>query len=234
MNLYRHLDDAYHHVTRHQPPAWLAATGAASLDELVATIRADRPDPTTSDRQLRTLVEYARGDRDAITVALYALAPKLHTALGRAQTDEFRHDALADLALVLVDSPLHGARLAARLVNRAHNRTHRAARSQHRRGTRNPIVVVPTDPERLARIERRGADPANQVAARVDLARFAHHVHTAVRTGKLSERAWIAYREHRLRRALIDGPACDTYQRTTAGRIARKLEPLIVRHLHAA
>jgi len=34
---------------------------------------------------------------------MYALAPRLRIRLGRAVTDEYRHDVLTDLALVLLD-----------------------------------------------------------------------------------------------------------------------------------
>lgn len=231
MNLYQQIDHAYRHLARRPRLAWLDGLDVRSLDDLVAGIRNDNPDSAGSDRQLRALLEIARRDRDALTVALHSLAPKLRRRLSRAHTDEYRHDALTDLALVLVDSPLDGPRLGARLVNRAHNRAHKAARSIHHRGT---ITITPADPERVARHLDTDDDLATVVARRVDLARFAHDVRLTLNAGELSERAWIAYREHRLRRAILDGPACDAYQRTTASRVARKLEPLARHHLHAA
>lgn len=234
MNLYQQLVNAYRHLARRPQPAWLEAFGVRSLDDLVAVIRNDRPDPAGSDRHLRALLDIARRDRDALTVALYSLAPKLRIRLSRAHTDEYRHDALTDLALVLVGSPIDGPRLAARLVNRAHNRAYKAARSIHHRGTVNTITITPTDPERVARHLDTNEDLATTVARRVDLARFAHDVRINLLSGQLSERAWIAYREHRLRRALLDGPACSAYQRTTASRVAHKLEPLARFNLQTA
>lgn len=231
MNLYQQLDDSYRHLTRRDRPAWL---DAGSLDDLVDTIRDDRPDSTASDLQLHRLVSVARHDRDALTVALYALATKLRCRLGRAITDEFRCDALSDLVLVLLDSPLDGSRLAGRLVNRAHNRTHKNARHVHRRGVVNPVTITATDPQHFTAHPAPDRDIADIAASRVDLERFARGVQAAVAAGDLSERAWLAYREHRLRRAVADSPACGAYQRTTASRTARKLQALTEQTLHAA
>lgn len=236
MNLYRQLDTTYHHLATRPRPAWLAPFPGTGLEDLVAAIRNDRPDTTTSDVTLRALLGVARDQPDAMTVALYSLAPRLRARLGRTVTDDYRGDVLADLALVLLDSPLDGTGLAARLVNRAHNRAYKAARSAYTRGVVNVTTIIPRDPERFARDhDPSGDDVATMAARRVDLARFHRAVRAAIRDGELTEAAWAAYRDHRLRRVLDpDARLCTSHERTTASRTAHKLEPLIQSHLHAA
>lgn len=243
MDLYQGLDTAYHRMVRDHTPSWLAAITdegedeAHGLDGVVAAIRNDRPDPTVSDMTLRALITLGRRDEpDALTVAMHALAPKLRSRLGRAVTAEYRDDVVTDLALVLLDSPLETSRLAARLVNRAHNRTYKAARHAHTRGEINLVQIIPTDPQRLRTTTTDGdGDVATIVARRVDLARFTQAVHTAIGRGDLSETAWTAYRDHRLRRALDPAaPVCGSDQRIAATRTAHKLRPLAELHLHAA
>lgn len=232
--LYDDLTTAYQNLTT-RPQPWLASLDHPDLDSLVTAIRTDQPDPTASDQTLRALVALGRHEPDALTVALYALAPRLRARLGRATTDEYRHDVLTDLATVLLDSNLDGARLANRLVNRAHNRTHKAAGRVAHRGTRHPMTVLPLEPEHLANLAHPGDDPATIATRRADLERFADAVRTAIDAGLLSERAWAAYRDHRLRRALhLDDRVANNYERTTAARTAPKLEPLIATYLHAA
>lgn len=120
MNLYRQLDHAYQHLTRHPRPAWLAAAvPGCDLDDAVAVIRHAKRDTTDADTMLRTLISVGRREPDALTVALHALAPRLRAHLGRTITDDYRSDVLTELAVVLVDSPLDRPRLADRLVNRA-------------------------------------------------------------------------------------------------------------------
>lgn len=237
MNLYGTLDAAYQHLTRRPvPPAWRAELGDfTDLDVVVGAIRDDRPDPRRSDTVLRVLVTLGRRDRAAMTVALYALAPALRARLGRAVTDEYRADALADLAFVLLDSPLDRPGLAHRLVNRAHTRVWKAAGRVHQRGIVSPVGITPQDPQVLTRKHGAIPDFADDVTQRVDLSRFHAAVRHAVANGDLSERAWAAYRDHRLRRGVDPtGPSCSGTERKLAGRAAPRLQPLIDRHLHAA
>lgn len=236
MNLFRQLDVSYHHLAaRRRRPDWLAPVGAGSLDDAVAAIRADRPDSTRSDTILRTLIQAGRREPDALTVAMHALAPRLRTRLARSVTDDYRDDALTDLAYVLADSSLDGPRLAARLVNRAHNRTYKAAQRLYTRGVVNVMAIAPQDPEHFDRHHDGTEDIASVVARRVDLARFHAAVRAAIDDGELSEQSWTAYRDHRLRRAVDpDGPVCTNHERTTASRAVRKLQPLVDTHLHAA
>lgn len=235
MDLYRQLDIAYQHIVRRPHPRWLTAISPDPLDDIVTSIRDDRPDPTASDTTLRTMIDIGRHEPDALTVAMHALAPKLRARLGRTVTNDYRHDVLTDLALVLLDSPLDGQRIAARLVNRAHNRTYKAARHTHTRGTVNVIHVAPADPEHFTIRSAATEDIASRVARRVDIARFGDAVNAAITSGQLSETAWTAYRNHRLCRAIDpDAEVCTSHERTTAGRTARKLRPFVERHLHAA
>ena len=236
MNLFRQLDDSYHHLAvRQRRLGWLTSLGSASLDDLVGAIRADRPDSARSDTTLRAVIEIGRRDPDALTVAMHALAPRLRSRLARAVTDDYRDDALTDLAYVLADSALDGPRLAARLVNRAHNRTHKAAQRLHTRGVVNVTTTTPHDPEHFDRHHDGSDDIATTIARRVDLGRFHAAVQAAIDDGRFSEASWAAYRDHRLRRAVDpDGPVCTNHERTTASRAVPKLQPLIDMHLHAA
>lgn len=233
-NLYDDVAATYRHLTR-RPLPWLPELGYRSLDDLVAVIRDDHPDSTRSDTTLRRLIELGRHHSDATTVALYALAPRLSARLGRAVTSEYRHDALTDLATVLLDSDHDGPRLAARLVNRAHNRTYKAARRVTQRGVRTVITTFPLDPDRLTALARPEDDIATAVTRHVDLVRFSRAVHAAIDAGTLTEAAWSAYRDHRLRGALRpDDRVATSHERTTASRTAHKLESLITTYLHAA
>jgi hypothetical protein len=235
MNLFRQLDATYQHLTARPRPAWLATIVNGGLDDVVTAIRDDRPDTAASDTTLRTLLDLASEYPDALTVAMHALAPQLRARLSRSVTDDYRGDVLTDLALVLLDSPLEGPRLARRLVNRAHNRTYKAARSAYVRGLVNVTTITPHDPQRFVRQRDGGEDIATVVARRVDLARFHTAVRAAIHNGHLSESAWAAYRDHRLARVVDpDARLCSSHERTTASRTARKLEPLIDSHLHTA
>lgn len=235
MILYRQLDDAYRRVRRQPRPAWLDDTGAVCVDDAIAAIRADRPDPTNSDRVLRTLVEIGRQAPDALTVALYALAPKLRIRLGRTVTDEYRTDVLTDLALVLLDSSLTGPRLAARVVNRAHNRAHKADRRIRTHGIVNVMTVTVREPEHFVRVGSDDEDVAAIAAHRADLCRFHEAVQHRIDEGRLTPAAWEAYRDHRLRRAVDpDAPVCSDHERITASRTATKLARMVDTYLHAA
>ena len=141
MNPYRDLDAAYQliqrrHVRRPIP-------GLGNLDEVVATIRSDTPDSTRSDEALRDVLAIGRTHPDANTVALHALAPALSYRLSKVATAEYHHDGLVELTLVLLDSDLTGPRLAHRLVNRAHTRIWKAAKTERVRGGQNPVEIVP-------------------------------------------------------------------------------------------
>jgi hypothetical protein len=235
MNLYQQLADTYQRLSRRSRPTWLTEVFAGDLDDAVTTIRNDHPDPTGSDRVLRALIYVGRKEPDALTVALYALAPKVRTRLARTVTDDYRSDVLTDLAFVVLDSPLDGPRLAARLVNRAHNRAHKAVQRTHTHGTVNVTTIAPRDPEHFTRSRAHDEDVAATAARRVDLARFHAAVQGAIDRGQLTEVAWAAYCDHRLRRALDpDAPVCSSHERITASRTGRKLTPLIDTYLHAA
>lgn len=237
MNLYGSLDDAYHRLARRPtPPPWSAELGGfASLDEVVGAIRHDQPDSHRSDIVLRRLLTVARTEPDAVTVALYALAPALRTRIGAASTAEYRADALTTLAIVLLDSPLDRPRLAHRLVNRAHTRVYKAASRINRGVGSKLITITPQDPDVLT--HRRGVTPdfADTVTRRVDLTRFHTAVQHAIADGELAENLWVAYRDHRLRRA-VDPTAlpANGSQRKLAGRAVSHLQPLVETHLHAA
>lgn len=238
MNLYRTLDAHYARLARRTPPAaW--RTGCATHDEIVTVIRDDHPDPARSDQVLRRLLVTGHAHRDASTVVLHALAPALRSRLGRAVTDEYRSDALTDLAFVLLDADratLDRPGLAHRLVNRAHTRAHKAAHRTYQRGAVRPVTIAPTDPSRLSdRAVAIPTDVADLVAVHVDLYRFLAAAEAAVDSGRLSSNVWAAYRSHRLARAVDpDQPPCDGVQRQLARRAATRLQPLVDTYLHAA
>ncbi|MGE3446688.1 MAG: hypothetical protein AB7H92_03795 [Microbacteriaceae bacterium] len=237
MNLYRTLDATYAPLSGRTPPtAW--RTGCATYADIVAVIRDDRPDPAPSDAVLRHLLLTDHDRRDASTVVLHALAPALRARLGRAVTDEYRSDALTDLAFVLLDADhatLDRPGLAHRLVNRAHTRAHKAAQRAYQRGAVQPVTIAPTDPARLGDRVACPVDVAEVVATHVDLCRFLAAAEAAVHAGDLSSSVWAAYRNHRLARAVDpDHPACGGVQRKLASRAATRIQPLVDTYLHAA
>ena len=235
MNLFRSVEAEYRHLGRTGLPAeWRIEL--AGLDEVVAAIRGFRTDPLRSDQVLRQLVTIARADDRAGVVVIYALAPLLRARLGRAATEEYRTDALSELALVIIDSPLDGPRLAKRLVNRAHNRVYKAAQRVRHRGVVHPIAIVPVEPDDMARnLGGAVADIADHVAERLDLDRFCAAVEFAVDSGELSASLWAAFRAHRLRRPVDpDAPAANGIERKLAARAVPRLQPYVDQHLHAA
>lgn len=234
MTLYRSLDAEYRHLARRRLPAKWGLDGLAA-DHVVVAIRAHRPDPARSDELLRPLVAAARsGDRHASILVAYALAPLLRVRLGRTSTVEYRDDALTELTMVILDSSIDGARLAARMVNRAHTRVHKAAQRVQRRGTVHLVEITPTDPERLAAHCGDQDDLAEDVAARVDVERFHRAVDCAIADGVLSISLWSAFRDHRLRRPVDGGSSSTGIERKLASRAVPKLRPLVAHHLHAA
>lgn len=237
MNPYRDLDEAYQRLARRTIPSG----PDEDLDALVATIRDDTPDSGPSDAALRSQIAAGRTNPDALTVVLHALAPQLRARLSRAATYEYHADALADLALVVLDSDLDGPCLAHRLVNRAHNRVWRSARRVHTRGVLNLTTTVPCPPARLALLHdyRPGVtgDFADVIANRVDLERFQNAIETAIADGVIPPEVWAAYRDHRLQRAVTVGlPTSSSRERVAAHRAARRLAPYIDTYLglHAA
>ncbi len=90
MDPYNALDTAYRQLAR-RPGTWTKSTGLGSdLDAIVAAIRNDEPDSVPSDRTLRALIDTGRTRPDALTVVLYALAPRLRARLARTATGDHR------------------------------------------------------------------------------------------------------------------------------------------------
>jgi hypothetical protein len=235
MNLFRHIEADYRRIARDGlPDQW--RIDAASLDDPVEAIRDHREHPERSDDLTRRLATIARTDQRAAVVVLYALAPLLGARLGRAVTAEYRTDALTELAMVILDSPLDGPRLAHRLVNRAHTRVYKAARRVERRGVVNVVEIAPVDPMRMAAsVGSCASDIADGVTDRLALARFNDAVVMAVESGALSPSVWAAFRDHRLRRVLdSSGPTSTGVQRKLASRAATRIQPLVDQYLHAA
>ncbi|MFN3256888.1 MAG: hypothetical protein ACE37B_14470 [Ilumatobacter sp.] len=235
MNLFRHIEADYRRIARDGlPDQW--CTGHATLDDVVEAIRDHREHQGRSDDLTRHLATIARTDHRAVVVVLYALAPLLGARLGRAVTTEYRTDALTELAMVILDSPLDGPRLAHRLVNRAHTRVYKAARRVEHRGVVHIVQIAPVDPQRMLASDGAGAaDIADGVTDRLALARFNDAVLKAVDSGTLSPNVWAAYRDHRLQRALDpSGPTSTAVQRKLASRAASRLQPLVDQYLHAA
>ena len=235
MNLFRHIEADYRRIARDGlPDQW--CIDLATLDDVVEVIRDHREHQERSDDLTRHLATIARTDHRAAVVVLYALAPLLGARLGRAVTTEYRTDALTELAMVILDSPLDGPRLAHRLVNRAHTRVYKAARRVEHRGVVHTVEIAPVDPQRM--VANAGicvADIADGVTDRLALARFNQAVLTAVENGALSGSVWAAFRDHRLRRALDpSAPASTGVQRKLASRAATRIQPLVDQYLHAA
>ncbi len=235
MNLFRHIEADYRRVARDGlPDQW--CIDLATLDDVVEAIRDHREHQQRSDDLTLRLATIARTDQRAAVVVLYALAPLLGARLGRAVTTEYRTDALTELAMVILDSPLDGPRLAHRLVNRAHTRVYKAARRVEQRGVVHIVEIAPIDPQRMvASAGTCAADIGDGVTDRLALARFNHAVLTAVENGALSGSVWAAFRDHRLRRALDpSAPASTGVQRKLASRAATRIQPLVDQYLHAA
>ncbi len=238
MNPYRELDAAYRCLHRQVGGPQLSDLG--DLDHLVEVIRNDMPDSAASDRALRQLILMGRTLPAATTVALHALAPALRARISRTATAEYHCDAISELALVILDSDVDGARLAHRLVNRTHSRIWRSARRSRTHGVLNITTTVPCEPDRLALLDRQpsrsdGIDDV--VVNRLALERFRVAVEDAVAEGVIPRDAWTIYRDHRIRRALVTGlPASTGKERVAAHRAARRLAPYVDAHLgvHAA
>ena len=235
MNLFRHIEADYRRVARDGlPDQW--CIDLATLDDVVEAIRDHREHQERSDDLTLRLATIARTDQRAAVVVLHALAPLLGAHLGRAVTREYRTDALTELAMVILDSPLDGPRLAHRLVNRAHTRVYKAARRIEQRGVVNIVQIAPVDPHRMAAsVGTCAADIADGVTDQLALARFNDAARLAVDNGDLSASLWTAFRDHRLWRALDpSGPTSTGVQRKLASRAARRIQPLVDQYLHAA
>lgn len=235
---YRQLDAAYEQIRdRH---ARRPIPGLGDLDHVVDTIRNDTPDPTASDEALRDLLALGRTVPEANSVALHALAPALAYRISRTATVEYHQDALTELAFVILESDLAGARLAHRLVNRTHSRIWRTARTDRLRGGKNPVEIVPREPDRLVLLQDgigRADCVADAVVDRVSLQRFCEAVDRAVKDGVIPLYVWDAYRSTRLQRAVVVGlPPTTGQERVHAHRAIRRLAPYVDAHLavHAA
>ena len=235
MNLFRHIEADYRRIARDGlPDQW--GIDLVTLDDVVEAVRDHREHQERSDGLTRRLATIARTDQRAAVVVLYALAPMLGARLGRAVTTEYRADALTELAMVILDSPLDGPRLAQRLVNRAHTRVYKAARRVEHRGVVHIVEIAPIDPQRMVASDGACAvDIADRVTDRLALARFNNAVLAAVECGELSASLWSAFQDHRLRRALHrSGPISTGVQRKLASRAAIRIKPLVDQYLHAA
>lgn len=235
MNLFRHIEADYRRIARDGlPDQW--CIDLATLDDVVEAIRDHREHQERSDDITRRLATIARTDQRAAVVVLSALAPLLGGRLGRAVTNEYRTDALTELAMVILDSPLDGPRLAQRLVNRAHTRVYKAARRVEHRGVVNIVQIAPVDPHRMAAsVGTCAPDIADGVTDRLALVRFSEAARAAVDRGDLSASVWSAYRDHRLRRAVDSScPTSTGVQRKLASRAATQIRPLVDQYLHAA
>lgn len=238
MKPYRQLEAAYQQTR--QRHARRPIPGLGDLDKIVGTIRDDVAGIVASDEALRDLLALGRTVPEANTVALHALAPALAYRISRTATVEYHQDALTELAFVILDSDLTGARLAHRLVNRTHSRIWRAARTDRVRGGRNPVEIVPREPDRLQLLqdETGSADCfADNVVDRVSIQRFCDAVSRAVEGGVIPLYVWDAYRTTRLQRTVVVGLAPTTGQeRVHAHRAVRRLAPYVDAHLavHAA
>lgn len=235
MNLYTTIDADYRRLTRRPlPDTWQLPV--ATSDEAVAAIRSHREHPERSDELTRRLALLARTDHRASVVLLHALAPLLRSRLGRSITDEYRNDALSELAIVVLDSNLDGIRLAPRLVNRAHTRLYKSARRVERRGVVNTVAIVPVDPQQLmANPAYYVADIADGVIDRLAITSFNKAVLTAVGSGGLPLSLWVAFRDHRLRRAIDpSGPTSTGVERKMASRAASRVQSLVDHYLHAS
>lgn len=237
MKPYRQLDATYQQI--HQRHARRPIPRLGDLDQIVAIIRnvADIP---ASDAALRDLLVLGRTMPEANTVALHALAPALAYRISRTATVEYHQDALTELAFVILDSDLTGARLAHRLVNRTHSRIWRAARADRVRGRTNPVETVPREPDRLQLLQDEIGSAScftDNVVDRVSIQRFCDAVNRAVSDGVIPLYVWDAYRNTRLRRAVIAGmPPTTGQERVHAHRAVRRLAPFVDAHLavHAA
>jgi hypothetical protein len=235
MNLYNTIDTDYRRVARRRlPDTWELQVD--STDEAVAAIRSHQENPDRSDDLTRRLALLARTDQRAGVVLLYALAPLLRSRLGRSITEEYRNDALSELAIVILHSNLDGTRLAHRLVNRAHTRVHKAARRVEQRGVVHVVEIAPVDPRRLmGNAATHVADIADVVVDRLAITDFNGAVLAAVESGDLSPSLWAAFRDHRLRRAIDpSGPTSTGVERKVASRAALRIQPLVDQYLHAA
>jgi len=237
---YRDLGAAYQLIRRRH--ARRPIPGLGDLDHIVDVIRTDAPDPAGSDEALRHLLSVGAAHPDANTVALHALAPALSYRISRVATVEHHHNGLVELTLVLLDSDLAGSRLAHRLVNRAHTRIWKAAKTARIRGGENPIEILPREPDRLALFGEllatgRVDEVGDQVVDRISLRRFEAAVEDAVSSGIIPLHVWAAYRNTRLLRAVVAGlPPTTSQERVLAHRAARRLAPYVDAHLsiHAA
>lgn len=237
MNPYDRLHHEFLRLER--TPNRVRAGGDIPLCDLVDIIRNDHHDQHASDDAIRTLVAEGRTNPDALTVALHALVPKLRTRLARAATAEYRVDALANLAIVMLESDLATPHLARRLVNRAHNRTWRAAGRVRTRGRAHITTNVPCDPADFETLHAGPDDRPDIDAAieRADLDRFRNAVGAAIVGGDLAAHHWTTFCELRLIRPLLADPAPTTgRERVAACRAARQIVPLARIHLgvHAA
>lgn len=237
MNPYDQLHHEFERLarTRHR----ICTGGVTPLGDLVELIRDEHIGRQRSDDLLRALVNEGRTNPDALTVALHALVPMLRTRLARAVTDEYRVDALANLAIVMLESDLATPHLARRLVNRAHNRTWRAAGRVRTSGRTRIMTNVPCDPADFETMHARPDDRPTIDAAieRADLARFGEAVAEAIAGGDLAAHHWTTFRDLRLVRPLLPEPEPTTGRdRVAACRAARRLAPIAQRHLgvHAA
>ena len=246
MHCYQALEAATVIIIRSHP-RWLAEVetpdgplGRATPDaigRISRTVLADNPDPAGSDEMVRQLVGIARTNPDALTVLLHVVARRLRKRIRTNATWEYHSDALAILAIALLEDPLDNPRIVKRMVNRAHNKIWRERTSERHRGKVHPVTIDPCEPDVLARIGGRAADDVAEVAVRnADLALFHSDIQHRIATGMLPEATWTNYRDFHLRRELVAHFHRTTAERVRVHRAIPSLQHLFERHLviHAA
>jgi hypothetical protein len=241
---FRDLAATVERIARTQPawPTQLGLPGVATVADLVVAIRDTHPDSAVSDAAVRAVLRQ-RGDVEAGTVLVHALAYILDQRITRAATWDYLADALGDLTIVVFDTigpaDLDGlTHLAHRLVNRAHNRVYKRRIRIDGSGSNHVAEVTPAEPERLSRMSDDLGNHAGGVAelatTLADLAAYGAGIQEAIDSGALSSEVWEDVRDHRLRPAIAAKADRTARQRAATSRNLRKLDRYARRHLTAA
>jgi hypothetical protein len=195
-------------------------------------------DVGASDLLVRALATLGAQDQDAMIILVAGVSRLLQRRLRSGQSAEFRADAIAELVLVVADATARGElerlnRLAMRVAWRVHTRLHKRARRTRHRGTANPVTTEVVAPETMPTDRYRRAEPdaADLAVARVDLGRFAEAVRVDVANGVLADRAWTAYRDRRLARAIARRRPATSTERRAAAQAAKAIHRHATTHL---